>query len=94
MIDNFKPIIGNIVGNYKYIEGEKEERFFADSQTCEYYTYINPHNEKNWWILWPYIPKEDTCITKDNIVWFVDDSNIEEDINLMWDFKNHCVIYD
>ena len=104
-IDNYKPLIGNCIGVYRYIEGEDHEHFLANFQNCEYYTYNedkgfdnNTHliNGKHWWILWPYIPINDNNIIKNNdgtsnVVWFVSDTSKLFDIDKEWDFQTHKV---
>jgi len=100
-IENYKGLEGDFIGVFRYIEGDDKESFWIDFQNCMYYTYCKNYDDdthllggKNWWILWPHIPKNDDTIIKNddgtsNVVWFVDDSSIETDIEKEWDFNNH-----
>ena len=97
-IDNYEYLKNFVVPCYRYIEGEKKEKYWVDIQNCEYFTYdkVDDSNglfrgKKNFWIIWPCKPKGVT-LTEDNqdlVKWFVCDSSVEEDENLEWDFDNH-----
>lgn len=100
----YKPLVCNIISVYRFIDGDDTETFWLDAQNCVCYTYNNSKfsketnlfDGKNWWIIWPYIPKNiETIGENDNIKskvkWFVDDSSRTEDIGKEWDFEKHKV---
>lgn len=100
----YEFIFANIVGVYRYIEGEKCEQYWVDSQNCEYNTFhAKGYDEetelidgKNWWIIWPakpigYTPTEED-MKKPWKWWYVMDSSKTEDHNKEWNFEKHCVV--
>jgi len=99
-INYYKPILGEVVPIYLFIEGDDKEKFFVDSQTCDYELYKKLDKEtllidgNNWWIMWPHVYKntKNNTISTKKIKWFVDASSRTEDIDKEWDFKNHKVI--
>lgn len=101
----YKPLICNITPVYRFIDGDDTEVFWIDAQNCAYYTYNNSKfskktnllDEKNWWILWPYIPENVEAIDeidniKSKVKWIVDDSSRTEDIDKEWDFEKHRTV--
>lgn len=100
--DDYEIVERYIVSCYTYIEDDKSESLWYDSDDA--YDYIGTNisdgrllDEKKWWIIYPYKLKGST-ITEDNMMevvkWFVSESYDKSDIGLEWNFDNHCPIKD
>lgn len=91
---------------YSYIEGDKKERYWVDSQNCWYHMICEEtdektdkrFDEKKYWIIEPYKPIG-IQITNDNfeeikpkIKWLVTDTSEVDDRGKEWNFEKHQVI--
>lgn len=90
---------------YSYVEGDKKEHWWADSQNCFYYVICEEtdpdtdkrYDGKKYWIIEPHKP-EGIVITdknyeelKSQIKWLVTDTSEESDSGKEWDFDKHGV---
>lgn len=104
-MEGYEHIINWYTPSYSYIEGDKCEHRWVDSQNCWYYLIVEETDEetgkrfdgKNFWIIEPYKPKGVT-ITEENyneimpqLKWLVTVTSEKGDRGKEWDFENHCV---
>lgn len=103
-IDDYRCLSGWCVPMYSYIEGDEHPNYWADSQNCEYYFETNKEfrkkhelDKKKYWLIIPMVPKSVERITEENqdeveVAYFVDWSNVEEDIDKEFDMGLNKVI--
>lgn len=103
-IDDYRCLSGWCVPMYSYIEGDEHPNYWVDSQNCMYYfeeneEYRKKHelDKKKYWLINPMVPKSVERVTEENqddveVAYFVDWSNVKEDIDKEFDMDLNKVI--
>lgn len=103
-IENYRYLRGWCVPMYSYIEGDAHPEYWVDSQNCEYFfltdeEFKQEHDleHKKFWLIVPMVPNSVEKITEENqndveVAYFVDWSNVEEDIDKEFDMDLNQVI--
>ena len=103
-MEGYEQINAFVTPAYSYVEGNKREHYYYDSQNCFYHELFiatgddgKRRDGKKYWIIEPYKP-EGITITEENyeevksqIKWVVSCSSEDNDEEKEWDFDKHCV---
>ena len=81
-LKDYDLIIANIMPCYWYIEGDNQEKYYIDEQTCDWYNFIenddfnnNDRETRKWWKIMLYKPSNIDIkdVKKEQCKWLVED---------------------